>query len=790
MRLRIILHHLAALLLLLNLWGCSDNVFTVLHGAWSSSERRMMETGNADSAAVLLLRAKENGKVIESITQTGGNRSGWEIRFTDGTACRLIHAVFEDVTKDIQRFINSPSSYLYVDQDTMWCHIDPSTGMLARLSGAGECPATPASGLHRMKSGAGAGLPAALHEQYNYTSGEETEDGYVFECCRVGGKDRCVRLVNSLFLHGLDCGRRAERVITTNLYWEWSHVRDYHLVATAIVENTLTGKATVWLENGEEITFDMKHRKAAAMAVDTLTVASPTFIERDSLAVIPFEVTPADAVFSHQAEAAAAFASPVDVRLLMTDSCGLHPATHVRLARISHQLLSGGGDDTDLPMSRGRYLATIQDAGTGEAFTEQYVLQLTVRDDVGAQESTLTSAPFTVCSKKGGPAVPRSKLPIVCIDTPGETSISSKTVWVKDATLRICRPDGSVQYEGTTSIRGRGNSSWSPPKKPYNLKLDAKAPLLGMPADTRWCLLAGWYDRTLIRDAVARRISEVVGMEWTPRGEFVELVLNGTYVGSYYLCEKIKVGSHRVDIQKMSRSDNSGDALTGGYLAEVDTYYDEPVKFRSAVRGFPYMMHSPDSEDITAEQVAYFQGYIGELEASLYDDERFARGEHRAYIDFDSFIRYWLVMELTYNSEISMPKSVWLYKDRQERLKLGPVWDFDYGTFRHVPRFCTAGTLYYNRLFSDDAFVERLSALWAAVRPELDRVAAYIDQLTDKMEVSAVANDALWAYAYGEFPVDDAGLSFREAAYALKQAYVERLQWLDEKITQRSFVAD
>ena len=487
MRLRIILHHLAALLLLLNLWGCSDNVFTVLHGAWSSSERRMMETGNSDSAAVLLLRAKENGKVIESITQTGGNRSGWEIRFTDGTACRLIHAVFEDVTKDIQRFINSPSSYLYVDQDTMWCHIDPSTGMLARLSGAGECPATPAAGLHRMKSGAGAGLPVPLREQYNYTSGEETEDGYVLECCRVGGKDRCVRLVNSLSLHGLDCGRRAERVITTNLYWEWSHVRDYHLVATAIVENT--------------------------------------------------------------------------------------------------------------------------------------------------------------------------------------------------------RP-------------------------------------------------------------------------------------------------------HRVDIQKMSRSDNSGDALTGGYLAEVDTYYDEPVKFRSAVRGFPNMMHSPDSEDVTAEQVAYFQGYIGELEASLYDDERFARGEHRAYIDFDSFIRYWLVMELTYNSEISMPKSVWLYKDRLERLKLGPVWDFDYGTFRHVPRFCTAGTLYYNRLFSDDAFVERLSALWAAVRPELDRVAAYIDQLTDKMEVSAVANDALWAYAYGEFPVDDAGLSFREAAYALKQAYVERLQWLDEKITQRSFVAD
>ena len=101
-----------------------------------------------------------------------------------------------------------------------------------------------------------------------------------------------------------------------------------------------------------------------------------------------------------------------------------------------------------------------------------------------------------------------SGLPVVIIDTPNQATIPSKHHdWLEDASITILTPDGKADYSGTTSIRGRGNSTWSYPKKPYNLKLDEKAEILGMPKHKRWVLLANWMDRTLLRNRVAFQIA-------------------------------------------------------------------------------------------------------------------------------------------------------------------------------------------------------------------------------------------------------------------------------------------
>ena len=58
-------------------------------------------------------------------------------------------------------------------------------------------------------------------------------------------------------------------------------------------------------------------------------------------------------------------------------------------------------------------------------------------------------------------------LPIVRITTPGSKDITSKETWMNYVMLRIENADGTLDYEGQISIRGRGNSTWNYPKKPY-----------------------------------------------------------------------------------------------------------------------------------------------------------------------------------------------------------------------------------------------------------------------------------------------------------------------------------
>ena len=59
-----------------------------------------------------------------------------------------------------------------------------------------------------------------------------------------------------------------------------------------------------------------------------------------------------------------------------------------------------------------------------------------------------------------------SGLPVVRIETPEHRGITSKDVWLEGATMQIVMPDGEEVYQGSTDIRGRGNSTWGYPKKP------------------------------------------------------------------------------------------------------------------------------------------------------------------------------------------------------------------------------------------------------------------------------------------------------------------------------------
>lgn len=435
-------------------------------------------------------------------------------------------------------------------------------------------------------------------------------------------------------------------------------------------------------------------------------------------------------------------------------------------------------DDDGKPVP-GSYCAVLRDLAAADSYEEEACLVLQSRDCRG-EEFRVYSNPFTV--KAVSYHGINTGLPFVIVDTPDAAPITSKTEWIEGATITILNPDLSVSHQGTLSVKGRGNSTWTQfPKKPYALKLDSKVEILGMPKHKRWCLLANWMDRTMIRNDVAFEISRRTGLAWTPSGHFVELILNGVHLGNYYLCEQVKVDENRVNIASLGKKITEGEELTGGYLMECDLWYDEAFKFMSPVHNVPWQFKDPD--EVNEAQFNYMYDYVQRFEASLFEDDRFAAREYLDYIDPESFVDWWLVNELAQNSEINQPKSAYMYKDRGGRLTAGPVWDFDWGTF--IPKekynYVSMGQKYYfHRLFQDKEIRRIIKERWNSYKAVLAGIPDYIDTISATLYASDAINSVMWPI--NRTTNQDETLGYRDAVARLKEAFRGKYDWLDSNI--------
>lgn len=263
-------------------------------------------------------------------------------------------------------------------------------------------------------------------------------------------------------------------------------------------------------------------------------------------------------------------------------------------------------------------------------------------------------------------------------------------VYNADGTSALTDKNGAVVSEPVlSSTRVRGNVTQQMPKKPFAVKLDKKHGIsitnadgskAEMPAHKRWVLLANWKDRTLMRNAVAFGIADVFqntlsgGMEWNPSGQFVELVYNGVHVGTYYLCEQIKIDGNRLDINEpLDVEDNpyTGTPESFGYLMESDDGYDEAWQFTTA-NYVPFLL----KDDANDEMLTYAQNFVRGIEDQLYKGSYSAAYEK---MDLASFVDFWLIQELMMNSETSHPKSCYSYINNG-KMYAGPIWDFDWNT--------------------------------------------------------------------------------------------------------------
>ena len=364
-------------------------------------------------------------------------------------------------------------------------------------------------------------------------------------------------------------------------------------------------------------------------------------------------------------------------------------------------------------------------------------------------------------------------LPVLYIYTPDAVPVTSKETWVTDSHAYLKNADGTVEDLGVASIRGRGNTTWRNfDKKPYALKLDKKAGLLGMPKDKRWDLLANAVDRTRLRNDIAlelgRRLSPDHNQnyfDWTPRGEFVELVLNGTHMGNYYLVEHIKIAGSRVPITEMTADDLAEPAITGGYLMEMSTEMDEVNKFytnpfsdtypySSGLHGgsgktykLPVMIKDPDEEVMQPAQFTWIKDYINGLQGHIITNNSDWDGDWTNEVDMDSFICWMFVQEVVGNYECLHPKSAYMHKDRGGKLVMGPLWDFDYATFKdgYASTPVYHYSIWYPYMLKNAKFKARVKELYPTVRHLMrDVVNSYIDTRAAQVKSSVTRDWQMW----------------------------------------------
>lgn len=419
---------------------------------------------------------------------------------------------------------------------------------------------------------------------------------------------------------------------------------------------------------------------------------------------------------------------------------------------------------------------------------------------------------------------------------------SKDSEWVETDKMAVYNADGTENMkEAACGFRLRGNTTQEYPKKPFAIKLVSKAGVLGMPEHKRWVLLANWMDRTMLRNAVAFEIAhkaEAVlpdGLAWNPHGYNVELVINGRHVGNYYLCEQIKIDGDRLNIKDCYEDvleDNPEVTVTPdmcGYLLEFDDNYDEVDKFRTDKRKLPCMFK--DELKGNNELLNYVQNKVQGIENNLVNGNYVA-----AYNDLDinSVIDYFYMQELIMNSEYKHPKSIYMYIDGPGKLSAGPIWDFDWQTFSLSENVDKLTQKYYGKsgdcrgrfewfygdskvwdaldfdfvfkqdrpymwyplLFKDQNFRKVAKERWNVLYSALLTILSKIDELAEQNKVSEKFNSEMWplipyhqASRSPSFNGDEE-MNFDDAIESMKQAYSERLEWMNANILSENFVTN
>ena len=265
-----------------------------------------------------------------------------------------------------------------------------------------------------------------------------------------------------------------------------------------------------------------------------------------------------------------------------------------------------------------------------------------------------------------------SDRPHLYIYTRNGVAITSKKTWTAAEMYYIDEHDSILHYDDL-DIRARGNSTYSNGsayKMPYRIRFGEAVQFLGPDrANARnWTLMANAYDKTMMRNALTAELSDLVGLPWAPGARFVDVTMNGIYIGTYQISDHPEAAPGRVELPE-----GQGDDIS--YFLECDGYADHTV-IRTAVKNVAVRIHSP-KDNLTTSQKNYVKSFMDDFENRLFGAQfKDPVKGYRAVVDSVTLADWYILDELSGNVDGFW--SQYFYKKAgDKRLCFGPVWDYD-----------------------------------------------------------------------------------------------------------------
>jgi hypothetical protein len=380
-------------------------------------------------------------------------------------------------------------------------------------------------------------------------------------------------------------------------------------------------------------------------------------------------------------------------------------------------------------------------------------------------------------------------LPVLYIQTENKAPITSKdyylnaTYYLDAIGLEGYESIGSASAPLTMEIKGRGNYSWTGfDKKPYRIKLADKQPLLGMKKSKHFALLAHADDsndrKGFMRNAVGFELSRMIGMTYTPDARPLEVVLNGDYIGLYFLTEHIRVDKDRVNIVEQEDEETDNEKITGGWLVEIDNYDDDPhITIKEGGKTTMWITYKTP-EVLSPQQEQYLTEQMKLIDNLVYSDKN--SEELWNYLDMDALAKFYIVQELTDNYE-SFHGSCYLHKELGENEKwyFGPVWDFGSSFNRDKSQYMYQGDVWHNHWIPEickfPAFMNRVKEIWNEFyNGDYNNIYNFIDTHENLIAQAAVKDKERWSQYHGSQTI---GTYIERTTNVLRK----NAEWLNEQ---------
>jgi len=413
------------------------------------------------------------------------------------------------------------------------------------------------------------------------------------------------------------------------------------------------------------------------------------------------------------------------------------------------------------------------------------------------------------------PVIAEDPLPLFSVTTNGAAIVDEPKI-AADFTIT----DGEEElYSGNIGIEIRGSSSQQFPKKSFGFETwdadgnDIDTTLLGFPEEEDWILYAPYSDKSLIRNVLIYDLARDMN-HYASRTQFVNLNINDAFNGVYVFMEKLKRDKERIDISKLEEDENEGEDLTGGYIIKIDksdkegynTFNSFNSIYANTANPIRFLYDYPDADDITAQQRDYISTYIADFEDALAADT-FTDVDtgYASYIDVDSFIDFFILNEISNNVD-GYRISTYMHKDKNEKLRMGPIWDFNlafgnadycsggetnvwaYKYNERCPDDFWAVPFWWDRFLEDPTFVARLKERWTELRGGilsdasiLGKVDGYLEILNDGAAIDT--NFVRWpVFGIYIWPNNFVGSSYSDEEEYLTDWITARTLWLDNAI--------